>query len=506
MENIKKHRYKLSVLTILLLATCMRFYGFEWHWGLGSDDARDALIAREAISRKEIPIMGSFSSAGPFAFGPLFYWVVIASYIVLPFTFVAPWIITGLTGVLTVLVLLYCGKLIGGEKLALITGVLATTSPQMINRSLSLGQHTYVALTASLLLLSFILLWQQKKVKYAFFMGLSLGAALSMHYQTINLLIFFGPLLLIPQTTIKKKIVMIIVMTIGVIIPSVPTIMWELGQSFANTRNILDYLLVGQYRIYVPNSWKLFLGQFLPQYWSFVTGGYQQIGIIVILITTASFAYKALTKNLESIWWILSGILFTLLFVNRFYRGERSEGYLLYLLPLTILFTSYALKTLIFDNLFKNKFKIIISLIGIIVFITVITGNLMQYQKYVAYKSPVKSFQINIEELKKKYPDQRFSVYDYKWQHSNTSQAFSFLLEMQGKADVDGMPIGILCPQDCETTLPQIGNLNEVPLYDLTNQPNLKTNKDWVNVNQQTMYDDLMKWSKTEKLQSNFNF
>jgi len=501
---IKTHHYLISVIVILLVATLMRFYDFNNHWGLGNDDSRDALIAKEAIIRQELPQIGSFSSAGPFVFGPLFYWVVILSYLIMPFTYVAPWIFTGAISVLIVLVLIYCGKVLGGNRLALIVGIFAATSPQLIARSLSLGQHSYVALTASLLFLCFILLWQTKKSRFAFGMGLSLGAALSMHYQTINLLIFLPVVLLVPSTTIIKKLGYLVLITLGFIVPSLPIIIWDSQQQFANFRNILDYILVAQYRLYVPNSWRLFLSQHLPQYWSFMVGGNPTIGVILMLTTPLIFMYLLIKKNLPNILLIAGGIFAILLVVNRYYRGERSEGYLLYLLPFILIFNAYAIHTLISGRNAQGKFKLIFQAIGALLFFAIIIAHIQQFQKHITYQSPVSNYEKAVDELIIKYPDQKFSIYDYKWQYSYLSQPLSFLLQKRGKIDKNGIAIGFKCTTICDQTHPLIGSFNGAPIFDLTNEPNLKQ-KEWVNVNQSTMYDDLMKWSKTEKLQSNFS-
>lgn len=503
---LQTHHYSISIIVILLLATLFRFYNYHQHWGLGNDDARDALIGRVALERKELPIIGPFSSAGPFVFGPLFYWVIMASYILLPFAFTAPWIITGLTSVAVVFILMQIGKTIGGRNLAIILGVLAATSPQMIFRSLSLGPHSYVPICASLLILNLILLWQKQKTKYALFMGLALGTGLSMHYQIINLLIFFPALLLIPQIKFKRKLLMLCIMLIGFLIPSLPLLIWEAKQEFANTRNILDYILIAQYRLYVPNSWRLFLIQFFPNYWAFVMGGQYIIGFLLMTITPLLLTYSFAKKKLPGTLLTLGTIFLILVIVNRYYKGERSEGYLLYMLPFILIFSAYGIYTLITQELVKSKIQKLIPTIGTLILVAVITGNLMQIQKHLAYQTPVSGYEKGVEELIKKYPDKKFSVYDYQWKQSAQSQPLSFLLERRGKIDKDGMPIGFSCNTLCDQSFPEIASLAGYPVLDLSSEKNLTTDSNWVNVNPDSMYDDLMSWSKTRRLKSNFTF
>lgn len=505
--NLFSHRnfYPAAVILLLTLSVIVRFYNFEVHWGLSNDDARDVLIAREALQRSEIPIIGSFSSAGPFVFGPLFYWSVMLSLIIFP-SFTGPWIFIGLMGVVTVGVLMWCGKLIGGTPLSLIMGIFAATSPQMINRTTTLGQHSYVGLTSALLLTFFVLLWQKKNWLYSLLMGVVLGVGMSMHYQTINLMVFFLAVLLIPELRMIDRIKNLSAMIMGFLIPSLPIIAWDARQNFANTRNILDYLLIGQGRIYVPNSWKIFGLDFLPYYWSFVVGGFSVIGLFLMIITGIGILYAVYRKMFSPVLYVLAGILGVLLIVNRYYKGERSEGYLLYLQPFIILFSAYAIYTLLFQ---KNKNKLIqklVAFVGASALVFVLLGNTVKYREYVDYRSPVAIFENTVLQLKQKYPFMKFSVYDYQWQNSYRSQPLSFLLEKEGLIAEDGIPIGFACIKNCssEYEMSKITEMFGVGVYDLRMVNNLQDRDVWMNVNQGSLYDDLMRWGESSELESNF--
>src|SRR5258706_4499173 len=133
-DFLKKNKYLLFVWAIILVAFFIRFYHFSQRWGLGSDDARDIMIAQEALRRHELPLIGSFSSAGPFVFGPFFYWFIILAYIVLPF-FTSPWLFTDLLTVVFAASFIYIAKKIQVNNFALLVGVLAALSPQMVVRS-----------------------------------------------------------------------------------------------------------------------------------------------------------------------------------------------------------------------------------------------------------------------------------------------------------------------------------------------------------------------------------
>lgn len=309
--------------------------------------------------------------------------------------------------------------------------------------------------------------------------------------------------MIISHTTFKKKILYFLALSLGLLIPSLPYLYWESQQSFANTRNILDYLLIGQNRLYVPNSWKLFLFNYFPHYWSFVIGGYYPLALLLMITSPLVLAFAFLKKKLPTPILISALIFAALALLNRYYKGERSEGYLLYFLPLILLICSYTIYTLIAQQSL-NRHTMLLRAIGTLLLITLVSGNIYYYYKnYLPYKGVTPYLMTGVRELIKKYPNTKFSVYDQGWNHSYHSQPLSFLLEREGKIDEKGMPIGFACKisTECEGYT-QIATINGKPLLDLSKE-DLSQNK-WFNVNQKNLYDDLMRWSKTEKLKSNF--
>src|SRR4051812_11368220 len=91
---LSKYSFHILASLIFSLAIFLRFYHIDSRWGLGNDSARDIAIAIQALKHSELPIIGPFSSAGPFVFGPVYYWLLMFSNIIFPFTFLAPVIFT----------------------------------------------------------------------------------------------------------------------------------------------------------------------------------------------------------------------------------------------------------------------------------------------------------------------------------------------------------------------------------------------------------------------------
>src|SRR4030042_6926185 len=106
--------YNGCLALILLLAILLRFYRFPDRWFIFADMARDILVGREALRLHQLPLVGSFSSAGPFVFGPLFYWLISFSYLPSTNILILPWITMGIISIAFVWVMGQAGKKFGG--------------------------------------------------------------------------------------------------------------------------------------------------------------------------------------------------------------------------------------------------------------------------------------------------------------------------------------------------------------------------------------------------------
>lgn len=510
-----KYSYFLWLYVIFIAAIILRVYNFQNRIGLGGDSGRDAMIAQIALSRHEFPLFASFSSAGPFVFGPLFYWFNMASYFLNPFTFEAPWIITCMVGIITVMVMAYVGLLAGGKRLSLMLALLIACSPQFIARSTFLSQHGFVGVSCTFLLLFFILYYQRRKLIYAFSMGISLGVALSMHYQALNLAIFFPILLFIPKTGYRKKILAVLFMFIGFIIPTFPLLVWDSRQGFANLNNILDFLLIGQYRMYVANSWKLYLFGSLPDYWSNVVGGNKPVAFLVMGITGIMFLYGVVKKKIKGEILFSGIILGLLLIIIRYYKGERFEGYLIYIAPFIFLLSGWAFLEL-YDVLRRairrlgkaQRYKIAPVVIFAVMMLLVITSDLKNASQFLFQENTLLPAAIRTSEfLQKKYPGEKFAIYDYLWKTNGETYALSLYLRASGLADPNGHPIGVI--RNGEASLSPtivVGEFFGDNLLDLKSKNSQIVNSNWTPVSAENIYDDLItRWTSRQKLTTTFS-
>src|SRR3989338_934929 len=496
--NIKffyKHYYLITVLFILIVASILRTYNFTHHFGLSSDSSRDIAIAKVSIEKHDLPLMGSYSSAGPFIFGPIFYWVLIVSYLILPFTLWSPLIFFVLIGILNVNLIILIGKIIKNNKLAITCGLLAATSPQLISGSTELNQQTLVGFFTTAAVLFLVLFWKKKKFSFVFFSGIFIGTAISTHYQAINLLILILtiPFLIVGRV---KKISAIFIMTLGVIIPLTSLMIWDSQQDWANLRNLLDYLLIGQYRIYVPNSWKLFLFNYLPHHWSHVAGGWSILAFVLILLVFLMNIIRFFWGKTDRINLVLLMTFAIMIIINRYYRGERLEGYMLYLSPFVILLSSWSIVHLIeFNKRFKHA--------SYAVLLFIIIGNLYLAKDHIfSGTNKYQDVKNAINKLQQKYPISNFTLYESGLNISHASYTLSVILDDEKLLIQNVKPIGI-CQCDLEKSLAI--TIFDFDIVDLSNKNLKDPREEWRRILPEDIYEPNVGWLSKGNLKSNFS-
>ncbi len=490
---LKKFSFHLFLISVLALL--IRLRGFSTHFLLSSDTARDILTAKGAILLHQLPWVGSFSSAGPFVFGPNWYWQLMLPQILFPNFFMGPWIVMLMFSILFVIVMGLCGKLLGGNRLGLVTALLTAISPAAVGLSTYATQHAMVEIFSGLTLLGFLAFLKTRKLVFAFLMAVSIGAAISYHYQAINLMLFYPVLLGLnfwKNRKIKDNLKLILVLVLGSFIFLLPLLLWDASRGFANTLHLIGYFKVGQYQIYVPNSWRIYLFSFWPRFLGKLVGGNFNIGIFFgiftgIILATAFFRKKATPAFLGLL--TVFGGLFLMM---RYFRGERYDGYMVYFHPLVLLLAAYAI------NMFV-KFN---KWLGFVLVIVLISFSVFTLMPTLDWNNNAGNLVIITSILKSKYPGQKFSVYAKGLPASNVTFSQSLILEKENLGDNNGKLLGV-CLYSCDTagTIQIVkGNFQneDFVVVDLTKvgKDKLTKKNGWYPFSAIAVYDDVQNWWK----------
>lgn len=490
---LKKANFYLCL--VLILALIIRLRGFTSHFLLSSDTARDILTAKGAILLHQLPWVGSFSSAGPFVFGPNWYWQLMFPQILFPNFFMGPWVVMLAFSILFVIVMSFCGKLLGGNKLGLITALLTAVSPAAVGLSTYATQHAMVEIFSATTLLGFLAFFKTKKLIFAFLMAVSIGAAISYHYQAINLMLFYPVLLSLhfwKNRKVKDNLKLILVLVLGSFIFLVPLIFWDSSRGFANTLHLIGYFKVGQYQIYVPNSWRIYLFSFWPGFLGKLVGGNFNTGIFMGIFTGIIIALQLFRKKITPSFFGILAVFGGLFLMMRYFRGERYDGYMVYFHPLVLILVAFAINTFIkFNKWFC--FVLMMILMSFSVFTLMPTldwnnnaGNLVEINSI----------------LKSKYPGQKFSIYAKDLPASNVTFSQSLILEKENLGDDNGKLLGV-CLYTCDTVgaieIAKGNFQNEsFVVADLTNVGKDKLTKEngWYPFSAIAVYDDVQNWWK----------
>src|SRR3989304_8117951 len=319
-----KLRPHLAFLGLLLVfGFVFAFYNFENRYFLEDETIREAIIAIEGARQKQAPLIGGFSSAAPFTWGPWFYYQIISFTFIFP-SFYSPWIFLGLSYLGSILVLYKIGDYLESREFGLILATLGTFSPALIIGATHLtfpNLVTFFSLASVLLFIKII----KKDISYwwAFLFGIILGIGINIHYQTASLLIL--PILMLIYK--RKKIFYFLSFLIGIFLTFIPTLLFELTNHWFNTKNILYFYLYGKDLIYVPNRWLFYVRDFWPSLWADVIGTPKYFGFIFMALVALTLLYQFYKKRLSAPLLLLAIAFFINFVAIIYYWGERFFGY-----------------------------------------------------------------------------------------------------------------------------------------------------------------------------------
>jgi len=500
----KNYRLYFAVLfPIILIAIALRFWNFQHRLILFSDSARDSLLGLEAVRYHKLPLTGSFSSAGPFVFGPVFYYFIMFFYALLQQFIFGPWYGVALLSTLLVVILATCAMKIGGRLAGIITALLTAVSPAQVFRSAALTQHSLVGISTGLVLLMTIYYAKNKKTSWAFLLGVFAGIAASLHYQAIALL-FIGAIVLIVQHGVWRRIRDSIAYFFGVILPFAPLLYWDYQQQFANLRNLLDYVLIGQYRIFVSRRWLTFITTFIPETWGGVIGGNRIFGILLIFLVAYTCIGLVRKKRFPFVLlWIL--IMLTVqLITMRYYHGELFEGYLIVLHPFILFLSGLGIS----ESIRQKSWGVI----SVVFLFTIVVNSLRSDFAILAWdKNTVVPVEQTIGKIKNSLGNQMVLPYDAQYNSSEFSYALSYMLEQKQMISEKGIPVGVclwMCPEEqTEQKIDRVRYMDrEYDIVKISDSPNESIDsKFWINVSAKNTLKEVGFWWKEKPLRSNFS-
>lgn len=422
----KINKYHIILLIIIFLGIFLRFYNTPLRYSLGDDSSRDALIALSGSTQLQLPLIGPFSSLGPFTFGPWYYIQLIIFTMVTRFMY-APWIFMGICSVLCIFIMYKIGEILENKILGLLLAFLVAISPVQILTAVTLSNPWIVSLYATLSIWIFLKISKEPISNWwSLLLGIILGIGINSHYSMAALLVlpliyfFYKP----------KQYISFFFICLGIFISFIPLLFFDLQNNWYNLRNISYTYMHMKERIYVANSWTIYIRNFWPYYWSETIGVPMVIGTGIMIASVVAVGIAFAKKRL-SILLILLLIAFFIDFIQlRYYGGERFISYLQYLQPFVFIFTGYLL-----FQISKIRYGLygICFLLGILCFF-VMPENLNKFT--------ATALEVNVYEttnfIREKYPSKKIALYNCKEYNYTKMQAILYILSAENRIDKSG--------------------------------------------------------------------
>ncbi len=437
-EKLKSLANRFSVYYFLVgfavaLGIFFRTYNYANRVHLDADNSRDAQIAIFAYDHGKVPIIGQFSSAAPFFYGPWWYWFLETLY-AHPLGYLTVWYFMSLLSVLFLVCIFFLGSKIGGRYVGLFSLMFASVSPGLINNSLSVWNPSimpFFALIIIFLLLKFI---ENGRIYYLFLLGFFSGLSITVHFQGILLTpsFLFGVVYVFFSKKFKNIAVSIIVGIVGFVLPFSPLVYFDYYHFWFDTRNLLIYLLVDQYKIWVPNRWLTYVFSYWPKAWSEIVSGNSIVSYAIIILLLLFLFREARNLSLKRPIFVILLVFIFEIVIYRYYRGERFNYYSLFAYPLVIVLSSWAC-----FELYKKNALTGMAFVTLVVLVSVKTSLGLLGPSQINFNN------INLlkNDIYSKNYTHSFNIFSCPLNGNRISHPLSLFIYMDGRESLDGKNI-----------------------------------------------------------------
>lgn len=352
-------RTRVVLILILISGIVWRFWDFGNRWVLNQDQARDLLIARYAWETKQLPLLGSPSSAGPFNFGAMYFVLIMLVEKISPVVS-GPWIIFTIISGLTILVAYWLGKVAINKTFGLFLAMSFAWSWSLISNAPEMLNTVAVLLPATVAYICAIKLTSKFNWKWALGLGLAVGLALNMHFQSLGLL----PLILFAGIWSKKDFWRVwSLSSLGLTSTFLINIVFDFVNKGVWIKSVVEYYTVGVKKFYVPVRWLWEVRDFWPQKFGEVLAGQTSLGyvLVVMLVVMLGVVWKKKIR-LETSVWFMGAVFLGQVVMLRYYGGTRSREYFFWIYPMLLFVCSWTIYKF-YSLLPKGKYLIVVLLV-----------------------------------------------------------------------------------------------------------------------------------------------
>lgn len=419
------------LLGILGLAAFLRFYRLPDYMTFLGDEGRDALVIKKMIFEGHFPLIGPPTSVGNIYLGPLYYYMMLIPMAIFKLNPVAAAGMNAFLGVITVYFIYYLGKLWFNRQGGLIASYLYAISPVTIIYSRSSWNPNPAPLFALIGIYSLYKIHKTGNFLWFILTGLSLGAALQMHYLASILIpvvfvIWFYEIIRRKREKLKtyKLFLGTLLGKISFLVVMSPLVWFDLRHNYLNYRAVTELFNSGgavksEIFINIAKLPSLFSYNLIGRH---ITAENFYLTIVVSLLIIAGILHKFKSfPKFMLFTWLLIGLLGL-----SFYQQNIYDHYLGFLNPVPFLLLGAVV-------VIRPKLKVARFLISVLVIVMLILLTFANLKKNPLLLPPNK--QLERTQNVAKFVISKSENKDFNFAliaKSNYDSAYQFYLDLYG--------------------------------------------------------------------------
>src|SRR4030042_7009488 len=340
---MKKNLFIILLVAITVFGLVLRFWNYTNRFGLAYDQAHDAIVAREALNERKIPLLGPFSSAGPFQTSGTWYWLIVVGTAIYPKSVLSPWIYLTAFCSLLIVGMGVLGKWLENEWFGLLLALLTSMSTAQIAQSVNLTNQTPIAVLSLGSLICALWYLRTRRKLAAFCLGLFASWAASIHLQGMALAIFVFLMFIFSK---KFSIGAICASILGAIPPMFPIYLYDKSHDYVNIKNMLYYYMKDQYITSLDvlgRRWLTYLTEFWPKEWAHIIGGNIWLAIAVAGLACCMFLYLVIRRKMPQTWGLIFTTFAGMVILLRYTRVPLFSSFIVFTHPLVLLISGWVI-------------------------------------------------------------------------------------------------------------------------------------------------------------------
>jgi len=350
------------VVWLFLFSLLLRVFHLSYFISFHQDQVRDLYYLKDHFEKGQFILLGPKASVGNFFLPPFWYYLMSVAYIFSKSP-LSPAFLTALLSSITTVVIFIFIKKFYDEKLAFITATLYAVSPLSIEYSRFAWNPNPIPLFT---ILTFYFLYEYlfNKKNKSFYLGIiTANLAFQLHYQGLVIFIFYFLVILFSKKFTLKKFFQYLLINLILVLPF---IIYEIQNNFKNSLGIINFLIASQttaklklfgipfFIKFIFKDFSLFLARVM--FFKNKILGFFALLILgfSLLISLLKLAKLSKPFKLLNLFLIFS---FIMLF---FYKNSLIDFYLLFLIPIVIIYFVLISKNILGEKLTLGLFFILI--------------------------------------------------------------------------------------------------------------------------------------------------